>query len=158
MKEEIKQHLLNQIEADILQAQQSYSSAKELTCGEESKAESKWDTRSIEAGYLASAQKQRLEELKLEKQLIEELNTAPTDPQGSITIGTLITLKHNNLVRKYFLSSTAGGKVVDIQQNKIMIISVFSPLGKELLGLSTGDQIELELPSGSKLYDILAIE
>lgn len=157
VKEEIKKVLLEKVQEELSVAQEIYNSSRSLTQSDDFKSESKWDTRATEAGYLASAQKQRVEDLKLEIKLIEEIDISSIQPDQEISLGALVELEHNNIRRFYFLSSTAGGTPLLIQDKAILVISVFSPLGKELLGLKVGDEVELERGDEVKEYTICSI-
>jgi transcription elongation GreA/GreB family factor len=157
IKEEIKKSLLEKVQDELDKAEQAYNSARTLTQSDDFKSESKWDTRATEAGYLASAQKQRVEDLKLELKLIEEIDITALKDSDEISLGALVELEHNNLKRFYFLSSTAGGTPLLIQNRPILVISVFSPLGKELLGLNVGEEVELEIGEEIKEYKVCSI-
>lgn len=157
-KQEIKDQLLEAITKDIEQAEKNYKSSKQLSQSSDMKQESKYDTRSTEAGYLASAQKQRLEDLKLEQKLIEEIDISPIGKDDPITMGTLVKIRHNDLERFYFLASTAGGTPLKIDDITLLVISVFSPLGKEILGLKSGDEFEIEHGDQLKEYEIISAE
>ena len=58
--------ILKVVTAQYDHALEVVASSDQLIKSGDLKAESKWDTRAIEAGYLASAQKKRLKELEME--------------------------------------------------------------------------------------------
>ena len=121
------------------------------------KQEGKYDTRAIEAGYLAGAQAKRVEELKLEVQMIEELPVREFASSEAAAVGALVKLLHNETERLYFLSSTAGGSMLNIDGTPILVISVFSPIGAGAVNLEVGESFELETPSGSRIYELTEI-
>ena len=157
LKEKIKEELLKVANENLDQASKAYESTRELTTSNEMKQEGKYDTRAIESGQLAGAQKVRVEELKLEVQMIEELPVRDLDSDDEVRIGALFKMKLNDKVQNYFLSTTAGGSLLNIDGEVIMVISVFSPIGDAALGLKLGDDFELETPKGVREYEILSL-
>lgn len=152
------QYLIGKVKEELEGAKGAYNSAHEYTTSEEAKAESKWDTQGIEAGYLAGAQKARVDELEQELKLLEEAQTREFSKNESIDIGTIVELKTNDKTMFYFLLATAGGELIN-QDGKVLITTtVFSPLGQEMLGLNVGDDFEVETPKENRIYEIVSIE
>ena len=73
MKEQILSELIGKMKAEMTALEAAAKSNKDFATDQEFKAESKYDTRSLEAGYLASAEAKRVEELKLDIQMLEEV-------------------------------------------------------------------------------------
>ena len=128
----IKQQLMVKIEqkicADILASQNALRSTKELASSEEFKAESKWDTRGIEAGYLAGAQERRVKELEIELITIKALSSN-LRTQESVNIGAIIWTNDRN----YFITSQSGGFDIQVDSMLFKVISFKSPIYKKLL-------------------------
>jgi transcription elongation GreA/GreB family factor len=156
-KQQILDQLIQSVKKEIKSIEQAATMAKNVATSDETKSESKWDTRAIEAGYLAGAQEARVNELKLELQLLQETQIKHLSQDDEIVIGALVELEHNNNARMYFLTPTAGGTLLNIDNNPIMVVSVFSPIGKEMLGLNVGDTFELTTPKEKREYSILSI-
>ena len=156
MKEQIQKELIQKIKQEIANIQQAVMVSKEVATGEESRSESKWDTRAIEAGYLAGAQQARLNELEQELQLLQEMDLREIK-NDEVIIGAIIELEYNEQTRKYFLSPTSGGTLLNINNEAIMVISVFSPIGREALGLSCGDTFEIQTPKERRDYTIISL-
>ena len=116
------------------------------------RSEGKYDTRSIEAGYLAVGQMQRLEELKLELQMLEEIPCRDFPPTDQIGIGALVEIEFNNQSRHYFISPTAGGTMLRIGDETVLVISVFSPIGNQVIDLKKCDTFELQTPKELRTY------
>lgn len=62
MKKRIVDTLINKVKEDIKQAEAASDSASEYVKEGDIKSDGKYDTRGIEAGYLAGAQQRRVEE------------------------------------------------------------------------------------------------
>lgn len=156
-KKEIVKILLDQLDNEILKLQKIAKSAQEYANSESVKSDGKYDTRGVEAGYLAGAQLKRLEELKLEKKLLEDMELKKFGEKDEIAIGALLEIKFNNTQKKYFLSSTAGGSMAKIENEVILVISAFSPIGAEAIGLKKGDEFELDFKGEVRNYQIVNV-
>ena len=120
------------------------------------KSEGKYDTRAIEASYLAGAQNKRVEEIKLDIQMLEDLSEQ-IEVSSKLQLGSLALINCNKQERLYFISSTSGGSMLMIDDNPILVISVFSPIGDAALGLSAGESFEVETPKEIRQYDIIKV-
>jgi transcription elongation GreA/GreB family factor len=105
----------------------------------EMKQEGKYDTRAIEASYLAGAQKRRLEEIIVEIQTLKALPIVNLERSRSVTVGSLVELQIDGLAKWFFVSPTSGG--VDVNTSpSVKVVSLKSPIGQALLGLESGDE------------------
>jgi transcription elongation GreA/GreB family factor len=152
-KKLIIEHLTQKLKVELIEIEAAAQSAKDLATGPDMKAEGKYDTRAIEASYLAGAQAKRVEEIKLDIQMLEDLDLAHND-LSKIQLGSLVILVCNNQERFYFVSSTSGGSLLVLNDQPILIISVFSPIGDAALGLSIGETFEVETPKENRSYFI----
>lgn len=154
-----KKKILDELKAiaqkDLDQAKSAFNTTKGHATEQEMKAEGKYDTRSIEASYLASAQKKRVDELELEIGLLDEisLNHAPSE----VSVGSLVEIELSGLKRLYFISSTSGGTLLNIDGQAILVVSAFSPIGSAAIGLSIGDEFEIESASQTREYRVSSI-
>lgn len=155
MKQAILDELLKRTREELNLLEASAKSNHDFATDQEFKAESKYDTRALEASYLASAEAKRVEELKLEIQILEEVDLEQSRKLGEISIGALVELEHNTQKRHYFLIPTAGGTMLNIEGETVLVVSVFSPIGDALLGLKSGDEFEVETPKETRTYKIL---
>ena len=155
MKQELLNELIGKMKAEMHQLELAAKANKEFATDQEFKAESKYDTRSLEASYLASAELSRVEDLKLEIQMLEEVDFKVSKKLDEICIGSLVELRHKDQDRSYFLIPTSGGTLLKIRDKAVLVVSVFSPLGDALLGLKTGEEFEVETPKETRLYQVL---
>ncbi len=153
-KKLILQNLIDNLRHELTELEAAANSARAEAIQDDYKAESKYDTRAIEASYLAGAQQKRVEEIKIDIQMLEEIEIKPS---LKIQMGSLVLIEFNNQARLYFLTSTSGGTMLTIDDQLILVISVFSPLGNEALGLSAGESFEVETPKAMRTYKILNV-
>lgn len=156
MKQEILRQLINKAKEELALIEASAAASRSLATDQEFKAESKYDTRALEASYLAGAEAKRVDDLKLEIQILEDVDINLSQKLGEITIGSIVELLFNNQVRKYFLIPTAGGTIINIDDEPLVVVSVFSPIGSALLGLKAGDEFEVETPKETRKYKVLS--
>ncbi len=153
-----KQKLLDQLVA-LLKSEQSEledaaKSSRDLATQADLKSEGKYDTRAIEASYLAGAQQKRVEEIKLDIQMLEEMELSVSK---KIQLGSLAQIEHRGAERFYFITSTSGGTMLSVDGATVLVISVFSPLGNAALSLEVGESFEVETPKELRQYNIKAI-
>ena len=155
-KKLIIQKLIENFQQELVLVEAAAKSTKDLVTADDLKSEGKYDTRAIEAGYLASAQNKRVEEIKLDIQMLEEIEL-PEIPSNTLQLGSLGLISCNNQQRYYFLSSTSGGSILMIEGHAILVISVFSPIGNEALGLTAGEIFEVETPKETRTYKVIEV-
>jgi transcription elongation GreA/GreB family factor len=155
LKQELLNELIGRMEAEMHGLESAAKANKDFATDQEFKAESKYDTRSLEASYLASAELSRVEDLKLEIQMLEEVDLKLSSKSEEICIGSLVELRHKEQDRSFFLIPTSGGTLLNVGEKAVLVVSVFSPLGDALLGLKTGDEFEVETPKETRNYQVL---
>ena len=125
---------------------------------ESNQAENKYDTRGLEASYLARGQSKQAAELEsaiAEYQKLGAKKFAATDP---IAVGALVELEHGGESSLYFVGPRAGGTEVLHDRKEILVITPQSPLGVQLMGKKSGDQPQLTFGSTKQAAKILRVE
>ena len=92
MKKKIIEELLLKVRTELSALESASKSAKAYVTDGDIKSDGKYDTRGIEAGYLAGAQEKRVEELKLELQMLEEIPIRDFSKGEEVGIGSLVDL------------------------------------------------------------------
>ena len=157
MKEKLLQELIKHSKDELQELEKAAKSNRDFATDQEFKAEGKYDTRALEASYLASAEAKRVEELKLEIQILEDVDLKSSQRFGEVSIGALVELLHKEQRRLYFLIPTAGGTLMNVDGQPVVVVSVFSPIGDAILGLKKGDTFEVETPKETRHYQILEL-
>ena len=125
---------------------------------ESSKAENKYDTRGLEASYLARGQSKQAAEIEA---AIAEFEKMPAKKFGTgepIGLGALVELENGGEKVFYFIGPRAGGTEILHDQKEILVITPQSPLGEQLLGRKAGEQPQLNLGSTKQAAKILSVE
>lgn len=110
----------------------------------DSKAENKYDTRSLEASYLARGQAFRVAETAEALQELEGFPVRSFGPGEPVATGALVTLKGAAETFLCFVSPAAGGTQLDMDGSEVMVITLWSPLGAKLKGRRVGDSFEMQ--------------
>ena len=112
---------------------------------EENKAEDKYDTRGLEASYLAMGQLKQAGELQQAVQSFESLAVRDFASGDAISLGALVTLESGGQRAHYFIGPRAGGTEVTCEDLPILVITPQSPLGRQLMDRHEGSHIPLDL-------------
>lgn len=138
-------------------AKDSADRAHEAATDKEAVAENKYDTRGLEASYLAHGQQERMAQCIEDNALFNELyqNRQLID---EITLGSLVSLESNEGVRHVLIGPSAGGIKVQWNEIEVLVITPQSPLGAQLLGKMVDDEVVLTIGDNIHHYDVVAID
>ena len=143
-----KRDLLARILAQLTAELEAITSAALAThaeaTNEENKAEDKYDTRGLEASYLAHGQSKAAEEAALAVTQFQGLAARDFAPGEPISIGALVVLEGKTPLY-YFIGPRAGGTEVVMAGQTVMVITPQSPLGRQLMGRLQGEPVQLNL-------------
>ena len=109
------------------------------------------------AEYDAAKEAQGLLEMKIVKlqQLIMNARVLDESKMDTSKVLLLSTVKIKNLNTKSLMTYTiVSEKAANLKQGKI---SVTSPIAKGLLGKSVGDKVEIQVPAGKVMFEIVEI-
>ena len=125
---------------------------------EENKAEDKYDTRGLEASYLAHGQSKAAEEAAQALAQFQALNLRDFAPGEPIGLGAFVTLDGGREKNFYFIGPRAGGTEIEMAQSySVLVITPQSPLDRQLVGRRQGDAVTLELGGRRTTSRILAV-
>lgn len=157
-KKKLIAHIRSELEKDLLVLKEAERVTREAATHEESKPENEYDTRALEASYLAGAQSKRItdtEELLVIFKHVEPKNFTDKDP---ISATALVETELNGKSGLFFVMNKGGGINITFEGKKIQVITPSSPLGGILLGLKVGDTALLEQGHRTLEYDIISIQ
>ena len=125
---------------------------------EQSKAESKYDTRGLEASYLARGQSKQAAELEAAIADFQKLNARAFAADEPIGIGALVALETAGDTSIYFIGPRAGGTEVIHDKKEILVITPQSPLGEQLTGKKAGEKLQLKFGGETRPAKLLTVE
>jgi hypothetical protein len=110
-----------------------------------SKAESKYDTRNLEASYLAVGQARQVDELAASLRLFETLALPDYGPDSPIDAGALVEADLQGHTTWFLLVPASGGLIIQHAGIEVTLLTPDSPLYQKLLGLRSGDSLEFPI-------------
>ncbi len=140
LRDRILAHLRATLDLQVNAAQL----ARDEATSEESRAENKYDTHSLEAGYLAEGQARQAAEIEENIKILSALPLADFAPTAPIALGALVEVQDAKRGSGlYFLCPRAGGLELDCEGRSVLVVTPQSPLGRQLLGRHAGDPVQL---------------
>jgi transcription elongation GreA/GreB family factor len=124
---------------------------------EQSKAENKYDTRGLEASYLARGQSKQAAEIQGAIAAFEKLDARKFGASEPIDVGAFVELGLNGEKTAYFIGPRAGGTEVLHDKREVLVITPQSPLGEQLLGKKQGDVLQLKLAGIQSQYQVTMV-
>jgi hypothetical protein len=124
---------------------------------DQSKPENKYDTRALEASYLAGAQAERLRELKGSREFLASLPLKNFHHDESIGASAIVELALENQRIYYFFLPHGGGHAVMTEDRKLTTLTPQSPIGRAINGKRAGDDVFVEIQGKERLYSIVGV-
>ena len=155
-KKSLVEAFIRQLEADLLMMKAAAQATYEAATGEESKPENEYDTRGLEASYLAGAQAKRAGEIDEVLSLFKNLEVREFTAQDPVQATSLVEVESNGKRSFVFVMPKGGGVSLNFEGKTVQLITPNSSLGEALVGLKVGDIAEVEIGDKVREYEILA--
>jgi transcription elongation GreA/GreB family factor len=156
-----KQAVIQAVIARLGEELQVYLKAAEASRAEatheSSKAENKYDTRGLEASYLARGQSRQIAELETAVIEFQKLGARVFQADEPIDIGALVELEQGRERSFYFVGPRAGGTEAQLDGQEILVITPQSPLGAQVVGKRQGDVLKLTLPGAQNKFKVVGV-
>jgi hypothetical protein len=156
-----KAELIKQIVASLTKnlevLQKAARASHEEATHESSRAESKYDTRGLEAAYLAGGQARQAKEILDSIKAYKALATRDFAPGEAIELTALMELDADGIRSAYFIGPSNGGLEIKHRRKEIMVITPQSPLGQNLMGRQAGQRRAAKLGGSSVKYHIVSV-
>lgn len=146
-KDQLFRQVIAQLERDCETLERAAAEAIGEATHAESKPENKYDTRGLEASYLAAGQGRRALELR---ENIGKLKQLPLATRDTVGPGSLVAVTSETSLA-YFVLPFVGG--VDLDDGRVRVVSTVSPLGQLLLGKGEGDDVTFN----GRSFEILSV-
>jgi hypothetical protein len=148
---------IEQLEHDLMAMKAAARATHEAATHEESKPENEYDTRGLEASYLAGAQAQRAAEIDEVLALFRNMSFKDFAPQDPISATALVDVELDGHKNRLLMMPKGGGVKLPIDGVMIQIVTPASSLGEALLGLKAGDVAEFEVGPKVRECEVLAV-
>ena len=156
-KQALVQKIVTQLVGELERNQRAAQTAHAEATHEQSKAENKYDTRGLEASYLAHGQARQMMEMEAAILAFENMDLRRFGAGDPICTGALVELEHKGERTFYFIGSKAGGMEVRHEEHMVLVITPQSPLGTQLQGKKQGDLLQLSLGGAKNKYRVVEV-
>jgi transcription elongation GreA/GreB family factor len=147
-------HLVAELESYGKAARAAHAEATH----EQSKAENKYDTRGLEAAYLARGQSKQMAEAGQAIEEFQKMTVQQFGPKSPIDVSALVEMEGNGERNFYLIGPRAGGTEVVHDKKTIMVLTPQSPLGEKLMGKKQGDRVDMQFGSVREQYQVISVE
>lgn len=152
--DKIVAHLKGQVSRFAAAAETSRAEATD----EENQAEDKYDTRGLEASYLAAGQSRQMAEMADALQQFATLVPTRFHATTPIDVGALVDLASKRETTRYFIGPAAGGTEIRQGPSTILVLTPQSPLGRQLIGRTKGEKLTMKIGPFTDTYTITNVE
>ena len=156
-KRALIQAIIAQLSGELESYARSARATHEEATHEQSKAENKYDTRGLEASYLAQGQSRQAAEVVQAVQQFETLDPRDFGKDDPIDVGALVELESGAERLFYFIGPRAGGVEILHERKQIVVITPQAPMGRELLGRKKGDRFEFSQGKSRMPYRVRTV-
>jgi hypothetical protein len=148
---------IQHLETQISFLKESARAAHDAATNEESQPENQYDTRALEASYLAGAQSKRVLEVTELLNLFKTMPFKEFSSADAVQATALIDVRVDEKTSKMLMMPKGGG--VDLKQGDdvIQIVTPASALGETIIGMKVGDIAEYEVGKNIRECEILSI-
>jgi len=155
-----KRALLKKILAQLQDELESFARAARAAHAEatdpQSKAENKYDTRGLEAAYLAGAQSRQAAETQNAIEAFQKMAMKEFKPGDPADLSAVVELESHGERSFYFLAPCKGGLELKHNGKEVLVITPQAPLGQHLVGKKCGERFQWGAKPPAE-YRIIAI-
>lgn len=149
--------IIEKLEEERTALAQAAISTYEAATHEESEAEDQYDTRGLEASYLAGAQAKRVIDLEQFITYCKFLEVKAYGEEDPINAGALVELDQDGKISWVFLLPKGGGMSLEFDGHTIQIVTPKSPLGDAIVGRHAGDLALVDTGKETREYEIVSV-
>jgi transcription elongation GreA/GreB family factor len=150
-------HIIEKLEAELVALKAAALETYAAATGDESKPENKYDTRALEASYLAGAQAKRVRDTEGSLAVFRVLKPKVFNEKSLIESTAVVEVDLDGKITFVFIAPARGSLTIDFAGRSIQVITPQSPLGEGLLGLRVGDVAKIDQGSRQLEYEIVSV-
>jgi len=156
-KHALVRKIISQLAGELEHYAKAARAAHAEATHEQSKAENKYDTRGLEASYLARGQSLQAAGVVQAREEFESLAVRDFGPADPIDLSALVELEMKGERSFYFIGPRAGGTEIIHEKQEVLVITPQSPLGQQLVGRKQGDRLKIEIAGSRNEYWVLSV-
>jgi transcription elongation GreA/GreB family factor len=156
-KHELVKRVIEKLEEERRTLAEAALNTYEAATHEESEPEDQYDTRGLEASYLAGAQAKRVAEIEQFITTLKFLEPKEFKGEEPISATALVELDHDGKSSWCFLLPKGGGMSVEFEGHQVQIVTPKSPMGEALVGRHAGDLALVDTGKETREYEIVSV-
>lgn len=157
-KQRVLELIIEKLSADLELLTEAARRAHEAATHEENIPDNKYDTLSLEASYIAQAQANRAQDIRGALDAFKALALRDFDEDAPIRLTALVTLEGQDGSKKtLFIGPREGGLRVTLAGTEVTVITPESPVGREIIGKTLGDALDLRTEGTGREFEIVAV-
>src|ERR1700758_4345343 len=117
-KQALLKNVIDLLEAELKKARAAASSAREAATAEENRPENQFDTRALEASFLARGQAARVAELEHSIKVLREFPLKPLCDEDPVQTGAIVRVDCDGSEQIHFVLPSGAGLQVSQGKNK----------------------------------------
>jgi len=140
-KADVIEELKKQLQDKITVMKSALADSEESATGDETKSEGKYDTRAVEASYLAQAQDEQIVLAEEGLASFERFDPPAYDTFDEIGPGALVETEADDEISFYLLAPAGGGLTTKFLGCELTVITPDSRLYQEMVDQKMGDSL-----------------
>ena len=156
-KRSLVKKIITELRAELESYARAARSAQAEATHEQNKAENKYDTRGLEAAYLAGAQSRQAAEAQNAIESFEKLLLREFTAGEPIDLSALVEVEAGRERSCFFVGPCKGGLEAKQNGKEVVVLTPQAPLGAQLVGRKTGDRFIWGAGTAAVEYRILSV-
>lgn len=156
-KRKLLESMQQKLEQDMKILIEATQATYEAATHEESKPENEYDTRGLEASYLAGAQSKRVGEIEEALLVCKQIPLKDFKQTDAIAPTAVVELESEGKRSYIFLMPKGGGMTLMQGDKSIQVVTGQSPLGEAIIGLKVGGVAVVETGRLEKEYEVVQL-
>ena len=144
-KRALIEKIIAQLADEVASYARSARASQAEATDEQSQPENKYDTRGLEAAYLAHGQSRQAAEMEEAVEQFHSMTVRDFGAEDAIDLGALVEVDRQGKSARYFIGPRAGGTEISHAGKTVLVITPQSPLGRQLMGARAGDRLQIEI-------------
>jgi transcription elongation GreA/GreB family factor len=156
-KRALVKKIILQLHAELESYSRAARAAHAEATDEQNKAENKYDTRGLEAAYLAGAQSRQAAETQLAIESFEKLVLKNFKESEAIDLSAVVEVETRRERTCFFIAPCKGGLEIKIAGQEVLVLTPQAPLGQQLVGRKKEDRFKWGSGASASEYQIVAV-
>jgi len=156
-KKELLRCIISQLSHDLGVLFTAAKTAHAAATHAESIPDNKYDTLALETSYVAQGQANRAGSIRQAIAVYRQLRLLAVDDEQVRLTALVSVAAGDGTAKVFFIGPLEGGLKVMLGRTEVVVITPASPLGRALLGKTSGDTVEVGTGTNRTSYEITGV-